>query len=159
MRLSELLRPEAVHLGVRDRNKWQVIEELTDLLVASGGLDSNKRTAVLEALLARERSMSTGMERGIAIPHCSMELVDDTLVSLGVAPEGVDFESIDGQRTHLILLLVTPRNKTKVHIRTLAEIAKLLNDEAFREGLVAAKTSDEVLERIRQRESDERVAS
>ena len=152
MRLSDLLRPEAVRLAMRDQDKWQVIEGLTDHLVTCGSLPAEKRDAVLDALLARERSMSTGMERGIAIPHCSLEQVDETMVALGISPEGVEFESIDGERTHLVLLLVTPKNKTKVHIRTLAEIAKLLNDEEFRESLVKAESEGHVLELIRERE-------
>lgn len=156
MRLSELLRREAVTLEIKDLDKWRVIEHLTDLLVSSGRLAPTKRQAVLDALLARERSMSTGMENGIAIPHCSMEEIDDTLVTLGVAQGGIDFESIDGRPTNLILLLVTPKNKTKIHIRTLAEIAKLLNDARFRDALVAATSSDQVLELVRRRESEER---
>lgn len=156
MRLSELLRPEAILLDLRDLDKWQVIERLTDLLVGSGLLPAEKRTPVQDALLARERSMSTGMENGIAIPHCSLDALDDTLVTLGISQSGIDFESIDGKPTHLVLLLVTPKNKTKVHIRTLAEIAKLLNDGAFRERLVAASAADEVLALIRKREADER---
>lgn len=153
MRLSDLLRPEAVLLGIGDSDKWSVIETLTDHLVSAGGLTPEHRDGVLEALLVRERSMSTGMENGVAIPHCSMEEVDDTLVSLGVAPAGIDFESIDGRPTHLILLLVTPKNKTKVHIRTLAEIAKLLNDEAFRNDLIAAGSTETVLDLVRKREA------
>ena len=96
MRLSELLRPETVLLEVRDLDKWGLIQRLTDLLVSSGRLPAAQRKTVLDALLARERSMSTGMENGIAIPHCSLEEIDDTLVTLGIAREGIDFESIDG---------------------------------------------------------------
>lgn len=159
MRLSELLRPEAVLLGVQGLDKWRVIGQLTDLLVAAGRLPQDKREAVLDALLARERSMSTGMENGVAIPHCSMEEIDDTLVSLGISAGGVDFESIDGRPTHLVLLLVTPKNKTKVHIRTLAEIAKLLNDAGFRDRLIGAASADAVLALIRQREADDRLGT
>ena len=156
MPLSELLRREAVLLEVSRLDKWQVIEGLTDLLVSADRLPAGKRQAVLDALLARERSMSTGMENGVAIPHCSMEEVDDTLVALGVSQTGVEFESIDGRPTHLILLLVTPKNKTKVHIRTLAEIAKLLNDATFRDRLIQAGTADEVVDLVRKRERDDR---
>jgi PTS system fructose-specific IIA component len=153
MRLSELLRPEAVLLDVRDVDKWTLIDRLTDLLVETGRLDIAKRDLTKKALFDRERSMSTGMENGIAIPHCSIDEIEDTLVALGVSEAGIAFESIDGAPTHLILLLVTPRNKTKVHIRTLAEIAKLLNDEAFRGRLIRARKPDEVLEQIRLQES------
>jgi mannitol/fructose-specific phosphotransferase system IIA component (Ntr-type) len=156
MRLSDLLRREAITLEITDLDKWRVIENLTNLLVSSGRLAAQKRNAVLDALLLRERSMSTGMENGIAIPHCSMEDVEETLVALGVAKGGIDFESIDGKPTHLILLLVTPKNKTKVHIRTLAEIAKLLNDARFRDALVAAADAETALDLVRRREAEER---
>lgn len=153
MRLSELLRPEGVCLGVRNLDKWRVIEDLTRQLVGAGCLPEGQRPAVHQALVQRERSMSTGMENGVAIPHCSMEEVEDPLVALGISREGIDFESIDGLPTHLILLLVTPKNKTKVHIRTLAEIAKLLSDAAFRQQLVGAESRDQVCQMIRDQEA------
>ncbi len=159
MRLSELLRPETVMLDVRGLDKWQLIERLTDLLSSSGRLPAEDRKSVLDALLVRERSMSTGMENGIAIPHCSLEQIDDTLVTLGVSQEGLNFESIDGRPTHLVLLLVTPKNKTKVHIRTLAEIAKLLNDETFRSNLIAAGSAERIIELVKAQESEERMPS
>ncbi|MBL8768132.1 MAG: PTS sugar transporter subunit IIA [Planctomycetes bacterium] len=154
MRLSDLLRPEAVLLGVKGLDKWALIERLCDQLVRAQRLPSARRQQVLDALFQRERSMSTGMENGIAIPHCSLDEIEDTLVVLGVSREGVQFESIDGKPSHLILLLVTPRNKTKVHIRTLAEIAKLLNDAAFREKLIAAESSTDVVSLIRAQETE-----
>ncbi|MBK6941236.1 MAG: PTS sugar transporter subunit IIA [Planctomycetes bacterium] len=154
MRLSDLLRPEAVLLGVKGLDKWALIERLCDQLVHAQRLPASRRQQVLDALFQRERSMSTGMENGIAIPHCSLDEIEDTLVVLGISREGVQFESIDGKPSHLILLLVTPRNKTKVHIRTLAEIAKLLNDSAFREKLVAAESSADAVSLIRAQETE-----
>ena len=154
MRLSDLLRPEAVLLGVKGLDKWALIERLCDQLVHAQRLPASRRQQVLDALFQRERSMSTGMENGIAIPHCSLDEIEDTLVVLGISREGVQFESIDGKPSHLILLLVTPRNKTKVHIRTLAEIAKLLNDSAFREKLVGAQSSADVVSLIRAQETE-----
>ena len=154
MRLSDLLRPEAVLLDVTGQNKWALIERLCDQLVTAQRLPAARRQQVLDALFQREKSMSTGMENGIAIPHCSLDEIEDTLVVLGISKVGVPFESIDGKATHLILLLVTPRNKTKVHIRTLAEIAKLLNDAAFREKLIAAESSADVVRLIRAQEAE-----
>lgn len=153
MLLSELLRSDCVLLEVEGLDKWQLIERLAGLLVESGRLPEEHRDTVLESLLIRERSMSTGMENGVAIPHCSREEVEETLVCLGISPAGVDFEAIDEKLSHLVLLLVTPKNRTKVHIRTLAEIAKLLNKAEFRSQLVGARTAEEVLELVRKRES------
>jgi mannitol/fructose-specific phosphotransferase system IIA component (Ntr-type) len=88
MRLSDLLRPEAVLLGVKGLDKWALIERLCDQLVRAGRLPAARRQQVLDALFQRERSMSTGMENGIAIPHCSLDEIEDTLVVLGVSREG-----------------------------------------------------------------------
>ena len=155
MRLSELLDPSAVTFDLAGLDKWAVIERLTDLLVESGRLPAALRDRTVEALVARERSMSTGMENGVAIPHCSVEWVEDTLISLGICREGIDFESIDGRPTHIVLLLVTPRQRTKTHIRTLAEIAKLLNDERFRRGLLEAADPTAVVETVKRREAEQ----
>jgi PTS system fructose-specific IIA component len=148
MRLSEVLREDAILLGKEGINKWQAIEQLTEVLVKAGELDASRRQAVVDALMARERSMSTGMENGIAIPHCSVVLVDRTLVSIGIFPQGIAFDSIDGSDAQLIFLLVTPKNRTKIHIKTLAEIAKLLNQEGFRKRLIQAGSSAEALQII-----------
>jgi len=140
---------DAVNLDLTSDSKADILKEFVGLL----DMDEKSEGILYKTLKRRENLGSTGIGTGIAIPHCSMEEIDDTLVSLGVSGSGVDFESIDGGATHLILLLVTPRNKTKVHIRTLAEIAKLLNDNEFRGRLVAAGSPEDILSQIRQQES------
>lgn len=155
MKLSELLSEKAILLDIKDQDKWAVIARLTDLLVESGQIPQDARDPVHAALVDREKSMSTGMENGIAIPHCCVDLIDDTVVSLGVSREGIAFESIDGKPAHLVILLVTPKNKTKMHIKTLAEIAKLLNHETSRSRLVEADSPAEVLRIIREEEKDD----
>ncbi|MEW6741952.1 MAG: PTS sugar transporter subunit IIA [Planctomycetota bacterium] len=152
MRLSDVLREDAILLDIKGIDKWMAIERLTSLLVESAQIEPQRQAAVLEALLARERSMSTGMENGIAIPHCSVDSIDHTLISIGISPEGIEFDSIDGTAARLIFLLVTPKNRTKDHIKTLAEIAKLLSHEAFRQRLLASTSASEVLEATRQEE-------
>ena len=126
---------------------------LTDRLVGTSQVPGAHRDTVHAALVAREKSMSTGMEQGIAIPHTSVDQVEATAVALGVARSGIDFESIDGRPTHLVILLVNPANQTKAHIRTLAEIARLLSSAELRAGLVAAPSPGDVLATIRAAEA------
>jgi len=152
MRLSEILREEAILLDIRDVDKWDLISKLTDLLVESRQIAAGLRDPVHDLLVEREKSMSTGMEFGIAIPHCCVNLINDTVVSLGISRDGVDFDAIDSKPTHLIILLVTPKNKTKMHIKTLAEIAKLLNNDRSRQRILEAETPAGVLDVIRQEE-------
>ena len=153
MKLSDLLQESAVLLDLDGRTKWEAIEVLTDRLVGTSQVPGAHRDTVHAALVAREKSMSTGMEQGIAIPHTSVDQVEATAVALGVARSGIDFESIDGRPTHLVILLVNPANQTKAHIRTLAEIARLLSSAELRAGLVTAPSPGDVLATIRAAEA------
>lgn len=153
MKLSEVLPESAVRLDMDGRGKWEILSELTDSLVSSAQVGSDHRERVLEAVVHREKSMSTGMERGIAIPHTSVAEVQQTSVALGISREGVDFEAIDGKATHLVILLVNPSEGTKAHIRTLAEIARLLSNADLRAALRDAQTSSQALELIRDAEA------
>jgi PTS system fructose-specific IIA component len=158
MKLSQLLNEKAILLDIKDVNKWALISKLTDILVETGQISEKDRVPIHDALETREKSMSTGMENGIAIPHCCVDLINDTVVSLGISQEGIDFDSIDGKPTHLIILLVTPKNKTKMHIKTLAEIAKLLNHEESRNRLIEARDAKGALQIIREEEQEEFMA-
>ena len=158
MRLSEILVEKAIILDIEDIDKWELVEKLTDALLTSGQITEDMRDLIYQGLVEREKSMSTGMENGIAIPHCCIGAVSETVVSLGISRKGVDFDSIDGKPAHLIILLVTPKNKTKMHIKTLAEIAKLLNHESSRKRLVEAGSPAEVLRIIQEEEKKEYMA-
>ena len=153
VKLSELLPSAAIRLDVDGHDKWELIGVLTDALIASGQVGQEQREAVHEALVQREKSMSTGMEKGIAIPHASVEVVQETAVALGVARQGIDFEAMDGQSTHLVILLVNPANQTRDHIRNLAEIARLLSSSSLREALQGVASPEEALECIQAAEA------
>ena len=139
MKLSQLLSKDAIYMDIEETDKWALISKLTDILVDTDQVSSEARNPVHDALVEREKSMSTGMENGVAIPHCCVDMIPETVVSLAISKEGIEFDSIDTKPTHLIILLVTPKNKTKMHIKTLAEIAKLLNHEGSRQRLVARR--------------------
>lgn len=158
MKLSQLLSEQAILLELKGIDKWNLISKLTDILVESRQVSGGVRDHVHDALVAREESMSTGMENGIAIPHCSVDMINETVVSLGISREGLNFDSIDGKPTHLIILLVTPKNKTKMHIKTLAEIAKLLNHESSRKKLLASSSPADTLRIIEEEEKEDYMA-
>lgn len=158
MKLSQLLSEKAVLLDVKDIDKWNLISSLTDILVETKQISADVREPVHKALVEREKSMSTGMENGIAIPHCCVDLISETVVSLGISKEGIEFDSIDSKPTHLVILLVTPKNKTKMHIQTLAEIAKLLNHEASRNRLLESKNPKDTLRVIMEEEKQDYMA-
>ncbi len=140
MRLSELFRADDLLVGFRPADKWDAIHRLVEHLVQQGRLPRAQASAIQEAVVARERSMSTGMEQGIAIPHAAVDGVETVVACMGIVglDSGLSFDSIDGKPTRVVVLLVIPRAQKLLHIRTLADIARVLGTEAVREALVRA---------------------
>lgn len=145
MRPSELLDPGDVLLDFQPTDKWQAIDDLVHHLVATGKLPAALEESVRDAVLDRERSMSTGMERGVAIPHAAVEEASELLAVMGVVQdgEGLDFESIDGQSARVVVLLVIPKGQKLLHIRTLADIARVLTKESVRAKLMETREQAE----------------
>ena len=155
MRLSELLSEPQILMGLQGREKGVLIGTLLDPLLSLGRLKPEQRGLVQDALLAREKIASTGMEHGIAIPHASVDGVENALAVLGLAPEGVPFQSADGKPARILILLIIPRKTVSEHTRTLAGIAKLLQYEELRDALLRARSPREVLKIIREEEQRE----
>jgi mannitol/fructose-specific phosphotransferase system IIA component (Ntr-type) len=148
MKLSEFIRPELVKVGLEAEDKWDAITQLVDLIVAAKDIKPEHRADTLEVIFDRERSMSTGMERGIAIPHANSSLLSEVVGAIGIAKSGVDFESLDNIPAQLIVLLVIPKNKFQKHVRTLAGIARLFNHEQMAIALRNAENAEEVMKII-----------
>ena len=149
MRLSELLVPELVLLPFEASDKWQAIGAMARAPVATKHLDARRLPEVENALKAREKSMTTGMERGIAIPHAAVEGVNDVIAVLGISQQGIPFQALDGQPARIVVCLVIPRQKKLLHIKTLAEIAKLLARASVREQLLACTSPAEVIASVK----------
>jgi mannitol/fructose-specific phosphotransferase system IIA component (Ntr-type) len=144
MRLQEILSPEDFLLGFEPTDKWDAIDRLVHWLRDRGRIPVGLAPALSEAVLARERSMSTGMEHGIAIPHAAVDGVETVVAAMGVVndPQGLTFESIDGRPTRVVVLLVIPRAQKLLHIRTLADVARTLSRDDLREELMAATDAE-----------------
>ncbi len=152
MQLRELFQPADLLVDFEPADKWEAIRALVQHLVAREHVGEAEAVAISDAVLARERSMSTGMEHGIAIPHAAVDEVEDVVACLGIVrrEEGLTFDSIDGQPTRLVVLLVIPRPKKLLHIRTLADIARVLGRDSVREALVTAASPEEAWEALAQ---------
>lgn len=150
MQLHELFTPEDLLVGFAPNDKWGAIEALVAHLVARGKVPEEAASSVLEQVQSRERSMSTGMERGIAIPHAAVDQIEKVLACMGIVSGagGLPFDSIDAQPARLIVLLVIPRSQKLLHIRTLADVARVLGQDEVREALVAAETSEQAWEAL-----------
>jgi mannitol/fructose-specific phosphotransferase system IIA component (Ntr-type) len=150
MELRELFNPEDLVLGFDPSDKWDAIECLVRRLAETGKVEAGVAEKVLEQVLTRERSMSTGMERGIAIPHAAVDDIDHVLACMGIVTRegGLAFDSIDAQPARLIVLLVIPRSQKLLHIRTLADVARVLQIESVREALAGTGSAEEAWEAL-----------
>jgi len=148
MRLSELLQEDLVRTSLDATTKWEAIQELVDLLISAHELRLGDRAAVLDAVATREKSMSTGLARGLAVPHGAVDCVQEVVASLGVSCPGIPFDSADGKPARLIILLVIPADSFQHHVATLAGIARLARNESLRERICSAKTAAEIMEII-----------
>ena len=137
----EALSPDCIVLNLKGTDKESIITELVDTLDSRGCLSD--RDQVLRDVLDREKSMSTGMQHGIALPHAKTEGVGRIVAALGLLPGGVDFKSLDGEPAKVILLLASPSKQAGPHIQVLASAAALLNDDIRRADLLAAQSVEE----------------
>ena len=144
MILTQILQPNCVKVPVESKDKEAVINELVDMLNAQGVLSD--RDVVLDAVLTRERTQSTGTGAGIAIPHGKCNAVKELVMAIGIAHEPIEFQSIDGKPVTILILLVSPANQTGPHIQALATISRLMLNEEFKTRLENTKSADDVYE-------------
>jgi mannitol/fructose-specific phosphotransferase system IIA component (Ntr-type) len=145
MTLGNLLTVSQILPEMKASERWSAIVELVDLLVAQGQVKTVDREVVLAALRQREETMSTGIGFGIAIPHASSDRVDKVVAAFGRSTTGIEFESLDNAPVKFIVLFVVPKDQFQTHLRTLAAIAKFLNDRSVRERLGTAGNAADIL--------------
>lgn len=136
MKLSELISTDLVEVPLRAADKWEALAAIARIPVRGGRYPEALVPVVEQALVARERSMTTGMEHGIAIPHAAIDGIDELVAVLGLNPVGIPFETLDGAPARIVIGLVIPRSRKLAHIKTLAEIAKLLSRAEVRDRLL-----------------------
>jgi len=145
MTLGNLLSAQAILPEMQANERYAAIAELVNVLVSNGKIAVENRDTVLTALRDREETMSTGIGFGIAIPHASSEHVTEVVAAFGRSSTGIEFEALDNAPVKFVVLFVVPKDQFQTHLRTLAAIAKFLNDRSIRERLAAATTAEEIL--------------
>lgn len=152
MILTQILEPACIKVPLQGKNKDAVITELVDVLNAGGSLQD--RDSVLQAVLAREQTRSTGIGSGIAIPHGKCKGVKELVMAMGISSQGIDFQSIDEKPVYIVVMLVSPLDKTGPHIQALARISRLMLDEEFKNKIQKSSSAQELYELISSKESE-----
>lgn len=144
MALLELISEDIVKVPLAAGTKTEVIRELIATLKDSGKIEDTE--AVYDAIMKRESQGSTGLEKGIAVPHSKCTEVKTLTMAIGISHTGIDFESLDGQPAQLFFLILAPPDQSGPHIQALSEIAKLSKSNVFLRLIKSAQTAGEVVE-------------
>jgi fructose-specific phosphotransferase system IIA component len=151
MKISDILTDDLVVAGLDGTSKNDIIDAMVDLVATSPKvLDKEK---VREAILERERIMSTGVGNGFAIPHGKTDAVTDIVAAFAVTGKDIDYDSLDEKPVRLVFLLVGKDNLVGPHIKLLSRISRLMNKEEFRKRLLTVTSPKEILELFRQEEA------
>ncbi len=152
MRISDLLKKESIELGVKVTGKEEAIDKLVGLMEAGGRLKD--KAGYKEGILKREALGSTAVGDGIAIPHAKVDAVKEPGLSAMVVPEGVDYEAFDGSLSHLFFMIAAPEGEADVHLEALSRLSTLLMDPDFKSDLINARSKEEFLQLIDDKESE-----
>ena len=132
-------------------NKYRAIEELAGVFECSDVCESTE--SLIAALREREEIMSTGIGLGIAIPHAKIDCIREMAFAVGISPRGIDFDSLDGNPVHLIILVVAGQDQHKDYLRLLSNIMAILKNERAKEKIISASSPETILDIFRS-ESD-----
>ena len=152
MKLSNLIKWELACLNLESTEKNETIVEMVEVLVQKQVI-SNKKVFLRE-IFEREEFGSSGIGYGVAIPHARTEVVEEIVIAFGRSQKGINFESLDRKPAHLIFLIASPIKDNELYLRTLARLSRFLRERKFRQGLLKAETTDEVLSILNRFEED-----
>ncbi len=158
MKFCDFVKTEAIQAELNSSEKEGVIRELVDGLISSGQLKSGEAESIVEAILKREELGSTGIGRGIAVPHTKHPSVDQLVGTVGVSPDGVEFQSLDGEPVQLFFLLISPPDRPGDHLRALENISRQLRDEMFCRFLKQSKTPADIQQLLEEADNNQFVS-
>jgi len=144
MSFLELVKPNIIKTPLQSKTKEGIIKELLQLLIDAGKVTDFEST--YNAILQRESQISTGLADGIAIPHAKTKTVDSLTLAIGILPEGIDFNALDGQLSYIFFMLLAPPDEAALHMKALSEIAKLVQTKDLCKLLINAKNAQEIAE-------------
>ena len=149
--MTRYLNKDCISVDLKGSTKDEILEELLSLLCQSGNIED--REMVLNALKEREATMSTGLEKGIAIPHAKTNGVRETCVAIGLKKDGIDFNSLDGQPAKIFIMLASPIENSGPQMRAMAAFSGALMRDEVRAALMNAENAESVIEILEERKS------
>lgn len=157
MKITDLLSLKTLQINSEATSKEEAIEKAVALIAKSGNI--NDVEVYKKGVFLREKESTTGIGEGIAIPHCKSDSVTRPTLAAMIFKDGVDFDSLDGEKVNLLFLIAAPNSEDNVHLDVLARLSNLLMNETFKKDLLAAKTKQEFLQVIDKAEQAKEMES
>lgn len=145
MDFINILSENLIDLDLSGLSKRECVEGLVKLLHREQQLDYEKVKLILESVMERENMYSTGIGKGIAVPHARLPFIDEGMAALGISRRGIDFDAYDDKNAHIIILLLTPSDSPDVHLKILSEIVTLMGSESVIESILKAGEASEII--------------
>jgi PTS system nitrogen regulatory IIA component len=146
MKLSDFVVREAVVPNLVAGTKEEVIREMVESLRASGHIQNGEAEAVIKAIMKREEQGTTGIGRGVAVPHTKHAGASRLICTVALSKKGIEFTSLDGDPVHILFLLVSPADRPGDHLRALESISKHLRNDTFCRFLRQSTTREQIVE-------------
>lgn len=155
MKFADFIVTEAIQADLVAEDKEGVIREMVQSLLNAGGVQEEEFESIVKAILKREELGSTGIGRGVAVPHTKHPSVDRLVGTVAVSREGVDFQSLDGEKVHLFFLLISPPDRPGDHLRALENISRQLRNDTFCRFLKQSKTADDIRQLLEEADNNQ----
>jgi mannitol/fructose-specific phosphotransferase system IIA component (Ntr-type) len=158
MKFADFVSSSAIRAELEAYDKEGTIREMASALVEAGEISEEALDSIIQAILKREELGSTGIGRGIAVPHTKHPSVDKLVGTVAVSPEGVDFNSLDGEKVQLFILLISPLDRPGDHLRALENISRQLRDDMFCRFLKQSKTAQDIQQLLEEADNNQFVS-
>jgi mannitol/fructose-specific phosphotransferase system IIA component (Ntr-type) len=155
MNFRDFICKDAIRPQVEAVDKESVIREMAAALLKAGQIAEDQFESIVQAILKREELGSTGIGRGVAVPHTKHPTVDKLCGTVAVSEGGVEFDSLDGEKVHLLFLLVSPPDRPGDHLRALENISRQLRDDSFCRFLKQSKTADDIWQLLEEADNNQ----
>jgi len=152
MKLSDIICFSAVVPELNAADRDGVIGELVDALHSQAAVDNCDIEKLKKAIIQREEEASTGMGKGVALPHIKTEGIEEPMATIGRSSQGLDFSSLDKQPVFSVILLLSPKQNPDKHLQAMETLFRHLNNDDFRRFLRQAQSADEIEDIIRDAE-------
>jgi mannitol/fructose-specific phosphotransferase system IIA component (Ntr-type) len=155
MKFADFISPKAICADLAAIDKPGAVREMVQALATAGAVEADEADSIVKAIMKREELGSTGIGRGVAVPHTKHPSVDRLVGTVAVSREGVDFASLDGEIVQLFFLLISPPDRPGDHLRALENISRQLRNDTFCRFLKQAKTADDIRQLLEEADNNQ----